>query len=46
MKTSNNQIATAQKVGNIINLVIAVTGAIICVYGLALAIVKSHAFGF
>lgn len=38
MTTSKNNQIAAQKIGNIINLVIAVSGAIACVYGLALAI--------
>jgi hypothetical protein len=40
MTTSKNQISTAEKIGQIINLFIIAAGFVAVVYGLALYIVK------
>jgi hypothetical protein len=45
MKTSTQK-NPAVIIGNVINLFLAVGGAAAVVYGIALAVVKSHAFGF
>jgi molybdenum cofactor biosynthesis enzyme len=44
MKNTTEQ--AAKITGNVINFLMAVSGAAVCIYGLAKAVLLSHAFGF